>query len=195
MTTIAGIATRRVAMTIGRWAWLLALAVALATMPSSGRGREVGMTMTLTSPDFTAGAAVPARFTCDAEGASPALQWSGVPSAARSLALVVDDPDAPQRTWVHWVLYDLPHDSTGLPQSVAAAQLPTGSREGLNDWKKTGYGAPCPPTGRHRYVFTLYALDRALPDLQRPDKAQLLKAMEGHVLAKAQLIGTYQRKP
>jgi Raf kinase inhibitor-like YbhB/YbcL family protein len=194
MTTIAGIAARRVAMTIGRWSWMVALAVALAATPSSGRGREAVMTMTLASPDFTAGAAMPARFTCDEDGTSPALQWSGIPSGARSLALVVDDPDAPQRTWVHWVLYDLPHDATGLPQSVATAQLPAGSREGLNDWKKTGYGAPCPPKGRHRYVFTLYALDRTLPDLQRPDKAQLLKAMEGHVLTKAQLIGTYQRK-
>lgn len=152
------------------------------------------MTLTLASPDFTESAAMPTRFTCDGEGTSPALRWSGVPSGAKGLALVVDDPDAPQRTWVHWVLYNLPPDGDGLPRSATSAQLPAGSREGLNDWKKTGYGAPCPPTGRHRYVFTLYALDRALPDLHGPDKSQLLKAMEGHVLARARLIGTYARK-
>jgi Raf kinase inhibitor-like YbhB/YbcL family protein len=94
---------------------------------------------------------------------------------------------------VHWVLYDLPPASDGLAENVDSAQLPKGTREGLNDWKRTGYGAPCPPKGRHRYVFKLYALDRLLPDLHKPDKAQLLKAMEGHVLAHAELIGTYQR--
>jgi len=121
-----------------------------------------------------------------------------VPSTARSLALIVDDPDAPdpaapQRTWVHWVLYDVPPTADALAEKVSAAQLPDGTREGLNDWKHTGYGAACPPKGRHRYVFKLYALDRVLPDLHKPDKAQLLKAMEGHVVAHAELIGTYQR--
>ena len=156
------------------------------------------MTLRLSSPDFTDHAALPAQFTCDGNGTSPALEWSGVPTGAKSLALVVDDPDAPDpaaptHTWVHWVLFDLPPGTAGLPQGVATAQLPAGTHEGLNDWKKAGYGAPCPPKGRHRYVFTLYALDRLLPGLQHPDKAQLLDAMRGHELARAQLIGTYQR--
>jgi hypothetical protein len=184
------------------------LACMLALAPCVSCGREPGGAMThethtaaslqLRSPDFQADGALPARFTCDGEGVSPALQWSGAPIGTRSLALIVDDPDAPdpaapQRTWVHWVLYDLPAESTGLPQAARAGQLPPGTREGHNDWNRSGFGPPCPPKGRHRYVHTLYALDTVLPDLHAPDKAQLLARMKGHVLATARLVGTYQR--
>lgn len=185
-------------MTISRGVLVAAVFVAMAAMPLCSRGKEAAMSLTLQSPAFAHNAAMPGRYTCDGDGVSPALHWAGVPTAAKSLALIVDDPDAPdpaapQRTWVHWVLYDLPPTSTGLAERVSAAQLPAGVREGLNDWSHTGYGAACPPKGRHRYVFKLYALDRVLPDLQKPDKAKLLKAMDGHVLAHAELIGTYMR--
>jgi Raf kinase inhibitor-like YbhB/YbcL family protein len=177
---------------------LILLALASATS-ACGETRTNAMSMKLVSPAFSANAAIPAKHTCDGAEVSPGLQWSDVPSDTRSLALIVDDPDAPdpaapQRTWVHWVLYDLPVSSTGLPEGAKAAQLPAGSREGLNDWKRTGYGGPCPPKGRHRYFHKLYALDIELPDLHQPDKAALLKAMEGHVLAHVELIGTYERQ-
>jgi Raf kinase inhibitor-like YbhB/YbcL family protein len=153
----------------------------------------------LQSPAFAPGQPLPMRFTCEAQGVSPPLEWSGVPSAARSLALIVEDPDAPdpaapQRVFVHWVLYDLPADSDGLPEGVAAAQLPAGTRQGRNDWQRSGFGAPCPPVGRHRYVHRLYALDAPLGDLHEPDKARLLAAMEGHVLAQVELVGTYEKR-
>ncbi|GAB3355920.1 YbhB/YbcL family Raf kinase inhibitor-like protein [Lysobacter tyrosinilyticus] len=156
------------------------------------------MSLKLVSPAFAAHAAIPAKHSCEGSDVSPALQWSGIPTGTRSLALIVDDPDAPdpaapQRTWVHWVLYNLPASLTGLAESVRAAQLPAGTREGQNDWKRTGYGGPCPPKGRHRYFHKLYALDIELPDLHQPDKARLLKAMEGHVIAEAELVGTYEK--
>ncbi len=152
------------------------------------------MRFTLRSPAFQEGGSIPARYTCDGEDLSPPLEWSGVPEGTRSLALVVDDPDAPdpaapKMVWVHWVLYNLPPDSTGLPEGVTA--LPPGTLEGLNDWKRTGWGGPCPPVGRHRYFFRLYALDTELPDLGTPTRAQLLEAMKGHVLGEAVLMGTY----
>ena len=158
------------------------------------------MSMTVTSAAFTHQGEMPVRYSCEVKGreVSPPLSWSGVPGAAKSLALIVDDPDAPdpkapQRTWVHWVLYDLPVTATGLPEGVAPGDLPPGTREGKNDWNRTGYGAPCPPIGRHRYYFKLYALDIVLPDLGHPDKRRLEQAMEGHVLAHAELIGTYEK--
>ena len=185
-------------MTIDRWWLKLGMCIVLAAIPPCSNGKEDAMSLTLSSPAFSHQSGIPDRYTCDGDEVSPALRWSGVPSGTESLALIVDDPDAPdpaapQRTWVHWVLYDVPPATDGLAENVDSAQLPKGTREGLNDWKRTGYGAPCPPKGRHRYVFKLYALDRLLPDLHKPDKAQLLKAMEGHVLAHAELIGTYQR--
>jgi Raf kinase inhibitor-like YbhB/YbcL family protein len=185
-------------MTVGRYALLAALFAAFALFPRCSRGEEGVVSLQLTSPAFTTKAAIPARHTCDGAETSPPLRWSGVPEGTRSLALVVDDPDAPdpaapQRTWVHWVLYDLPPSADGLAEGVAIARLPAGTREGSNDWRRTGYGGPCPPIGRHRYFFRLYALDVVLPDLQRPDKATLAKAMAGHVLAQAELVGTYQR--
>jgi len=157
------------------------------------------MALVLTSPDFEPNGEIPTRFTCEGEDVSPALAWTGTPEQARSLALIVDDPDAPdprapKTTWVHWVLYNLPPAASGLPQKVGPKDLPPGTREGLNDWKRTGYGGPCPPIGRHRYFFKLYALDRELPDLGRPTKAKLEEAMAEHVLAKAELIGTYQKR-
>jgi len=156
------------------------------------------MSLILSSPAFAQNAAIPALHTCDGSDVSPPLQWTGLPAGTKSLALIVDDPDAPdpaapQMTWVHWVLYNLPTGAGELPAGVGATQLPAGTREGVNDWKRTGYGGPCPPIGRHRYFHKLYALDIVLPDLGRPGKKQLLKAIEGHVLAQAELIGTYQR--
>jgi Raf kinase inhibitor-like YbhB/YbcL family protein len=156
------------------------------------------MTLTLTSPAFANGRAIPRQHTCEGADASPALAWSGVPAGTKTLVLVVDDPDAPdpaapKMTWVHWVLYDIPASASGLPASAKAAALPAGTREGLNDWQRTGYGGPCPPIGRHRYFFKLYALDKALGDLGKPTKAQVESAMRGHVLAQAELVGTYQK--
>jgi len=157
------------------------------------------MTMTLTSTAFTANGEIPARCTCEGDDLAPELAWSGVPPAAKSLALIVDDPDAPdpaapKRVYVHWVLYNLPATLRGLPEGSTSGDLPDGAGEGLNDWKRTGYGGPCPPIGRHRYYHTLYALDTRLPDLATPTKSRLLAAMEGHVLAEAVLMGTYLKK-
>ena len=156
------------------------------------------MAFSLTSSAFQSGGEIPSVHTCEGKDASPPLAWSGVPSGAKSLALIVDDPDAPdpkapKMTWVHWVLYDIPPAATGLPAAAAAKELPAGTREGQNDWKRTGYGGPCPPIGRHRYFFKLYALDTVLPDLGAASKAKLEKAMESHVVEKAELVGTYQK--
>ena len=157
------------------------------------------MSLTLSSPAFAAGATIPAQYTCEGDDMSPPLAWSGVPDGASSLALVVDDPDAPdpaapQHTWTHWMLYNIPLSVTGLPQGARGESLPQGAREGLNDWKKRGYGGPCPPIGRHRYVHKLYALDTLLPDLGDASRAQLDEAMRGHVIEQAALIGLYQKK-
>ena len=156
------------------------------------------MSLSLASTAFDAGENIPAIYTCDGKNISPPLDWSGVPPAARCLALIVDDPDAPdpkapQRTWVHWVLYNIPANSNGLPEGVRQQDLPKGARPGQNDWKENGYGGPCPPAGRHRYFHKLYALDRELPDLGAATKAQLEQAMQGHILEHVELIGTYQR--
>ena len=151
--------------------------------------------MRLTSIAFEDGAEIPAKYTCDGADLSPPLAWTGVPPRARSLALVVDDPDAPDpeaptRTWVHWVIVDLPPDRHGLEEGLRS--LPDG-RIGLNDWHRAAWGGPCPPIGRHRYFFKLYALDRVL-ELARPTKAELERAMTGHILAEAVLIGTYRKQ-
>jgi len=156
------------------------------------------MSFTLKSPAFASGHEIPVDYTCEAGDVSPALNWSEVPAGTKSLALIVDDPDAPdpaapKMTWVHWVLYNLPADASHLPEAADRDDLPAGTLEGKNDWKRTGYGGPCPPIGRHRYFFKLYALDAVLPDLKEPTKAVLEKAMEGHILAKAELIGLYQK--
>jgi Raf kinase inhibitor-like YbhB/YbcL family protein len=155
------------------------------------------MSFTLSSPGFSHQGPIPERHTCDGNDVSPPLVWSGVPSGTKSLALIVDDPDAPdpsapKMTWVHWILYNIPPTETGLVEGVRSP--PPGTLEGLNDWKKTGYGGPCPPTGRHRYFHKLYALDAVLPDIGRPTKEKLEAAMKGHVLARAELVGNYERK-
>ena len=158
----------------------------------------VKMTLAITSPGFSHNQEIPKRYTCDGKDISPALEWSGLPEGAKSVVLIVDDPDAPdpaapRMTWVHWVLYNIPADVSGLPEGVKPKDLPRGTKEGLNDWKRTGYGGPCPPIGRHRYFHKLYALDVVFPDLGQPTKGKLEKAMEGHILSKAELVGTYQR--
>lgn len=160
---------------------------------------EDKMALSIASPVFPDGGGIPAHYTCDGRDVSPPLQWDGVDSTARSLVLIVDDPDAPdpkapKRTWVHWVLYNLPPQSRGLDEAVAASALPAGTEEGSNDWKRTGYGGPCPPIGRHRYFFKLYALDTALQFAHIPTKNDVLTAMEGHIVQSAELIGTYERK-
>jgi Raf kinase inhibitor-like YbhB/YbcL family protein len=156
------------------------------------------MGLTLTSSAFGQGGEIPGRHTCDGDDISPPLAWSGAPGGTKSLVLIVDDPDAPdpaapRMVWVHWLLYNLPPESRGLAEGVAATKLPKGAREGVNDWKRTGYGGPCPPVGRHRYFHKLYALDVVLPDLKQPTKAKLEEAMRGHILEEAELVGTYQR--
>jgi Raf kinase inhibitor-like YbhB/YbcL family protein len=153
--------------------------------------------LTLTSTAFEGGSNIPAIHTCDGQDVSPPLAWSGIPPGAKSLVLIVDDPDAPdpaapQRTWVHWVLYNIPPSASQLAQGIAAHDLPSGTREGANDWQRTGYGGPCPPIGTHRYFHKLYALDTVLPDLHKPTKAAVEKAMHGHVLDKMELIGLYR---
>lgn len=184
-------------MTPARLLSCATLVVATALVATPGNAKEPRMTLQLSSTAFVHEAPMPARLTCDGEDRSPALQWSGVPAGTRSLALVVDDPDAPdpaapRMTWVHWVIYNVPATAAGLAEG-ASRQLPAGTREGVNDWGRTGYGGPCPPVGRHRYFHKLYALDVVLPDLGQPDKARLMKAMEGHILGHTALIGTYQR--
>lgn len=154
--------------------------------------------MKLVSPAFDSHGEIPRRHSCEGEDIAPALQWSGLPEDTRSLALIVDDPDAPdpaapQRTWVHWVLYDIPPAAAGLPEG--GRPLPGGTREGRNDWHRTGWGGPCPPIGRHRYFFKLYALDAALPDLGQATQHGLERAMRGHMLAQAELVGTYAKRP
>lgn len=156
------------------------------------------MTISLTSDAFDEGCAIPTRHTCEGEDLAPSLNWTNLPDGTRSLALIVDDPDAPdpkapKMTWVHWVLYNIPADISTLAEGVTAEGLPPGTLEGLNDWKRTGYGGPCPPIGRHRYFHKLYALDTILPDMGKPTKAQLEESMQGHILDQAQLMGTYEK--
>lgn len=155
------------------------------------------MTFAITSSSFADGAAIPDQHTCDGPDRSPALSWTGVPAGTRTVALIVDDPDAPAGTWVHWVLFNLPAATTGLPENVARTDtLPAlgGAIQGRNDSRKTGYAGPCPPPGKpHRYYFKLYALDGELNLRAGATKADVERAMEGHVLGHAQLMGTYGR--
>jgi Raf kinase inhibitor-like YbhB/YbcL family protein len=156
------------------------------------------MALRLHSKSFEHLGKIPRRYTCEGEDVSPPLAWTDPPEKTRSFALIVDDPDAPdpeapKMTWVHWILYNLPVELRGLEEAIAPARLPEDALEGRNDWKRTGYGGPCPPIGRHRYFHRLYALDVMLKDLGTPTRAELLKAMEGHILAGAELIGTYQK--
>lgn len=155
------------------------------------------MTLTLTSSAFEDGNSIPAKYTCEGEDIAPPLSWSGVPQGTKSLALIVDDPDAPdpkapQRTWVHWVIYDMDPASSGIAEG--AKTLPQGARSALNDWNRTGYGGPCPPIGEHRYFHKLYALDCVLGALSPANKASLERAMQGHILTQSVLLGRYKKQ-
>jgi Raf kinase inhibitor-like YbhB/YbcL family protein len=157
------------------------------------------MAFTIRSTAFGPMGAIPRKYTCDDANLAPPLEWSGAPDGTRSFALIVDDPDAPdpaapKRVFVHWVVYDLPRAAGSLPEGATRDTLPAGARHGKNDWEQMGYGGPCPPKGRHRYFFRLYAVDTLLGDLGAPSKAELEAAMSGHVLGTAELVGTYERR-
>jgi Raf kinase inhibitor-like YbhB/YbcL family protein len=173
--------------------------VAAKTSLPPGKKENIVMPMIITTPSFKHDGDIPARHTCDGQNISPMIEWTGVPAGTKSLALIVDDPDAPdpeapRMTWVHWVVYNIPPDANGLPETFTAENLLSGIMQGLNDWHRTGYQGPCPPIGRHRYYFKLFALDIVLPDLKSPAKSALEKAMQGHILARSELLGRYQRK-
>ena len=172
--------------------------IALALAGGIAYPTERHTTMELTSSAFAPNTDIPSLHTCEGSDLSPPLAWTGVPAETRSLALIVDDPDAPdpaapKMTWVHWVLYNLPPSTPGLAAGMTTTRLPASTREGLNDWQRTGYGGPCPPIGRHRYVFKLYALDTRLPVFWSATKATLEKAMQGHILAHSELVGYYKK--
>lgn len=172
----------------------------LGLLPLAARGagdttRQTAVQIALTSSAFAAGQAIPAKHTADGADVSPPLRWSGVPATAKSLALVVDDPDAPVGTWTHWVLYGLPPATAELAENLPKTErLANGACQGVNDFRKTGYGGPSPPPGKpHRYFFTLFALDTTLALPPGASRKQLLAAIQGHVLAEGRLMGTYQR--
>ena len=174
----------------------LILAPVLAIAAAEG---DTTMPLNLDSPAFTNEGEIPGVYTCEGRDISPALSWSGAPGGTKSFVLIVDDPDAPdpkapKMTWVHWVLYNIPATTREFMMGLKSADLPAGTKEGLNDWKRTGYGGPCPPIGRHRYYHRLYALDTVLPDLGTPTRAQVDEAMKGHILAQAVLMGTYEKE-
>jgi Raf kinase inhibitor-like YbhB/YbcL family protein len=183
---------------LARWMLLLGAIPVLALVQCAGGGSKEGelpMKIELTSPVIEEGGKIPVKFTCDGDDVSPPLEWSKVPEDTRSLALICDDPDAPMGTWVHWVLYGLAADTTALPEGLPTDKATDGvARQGVNDFKRIGYGGPCPPPGKpHRYFFKLYALD-SVPDLKPgAQKKDLEKAMQGHILAQGQLMGRYQR--
>jgi len=189
-----------------RFQLLTSLLILLALTGCAGRSRLIspplpantnptGKTeIKLTSAAFKEGELIPRAYTCDGVNISPPLEWSGVPKSAKTLAIVGDDPDAPGGTWVHWVLYNLPADNIGVVENVPPGEhLKAGGFQGKNDFGKIGYGGPCPPSGTHRYVFTIYVLDTELPLKAGASKADLLKAMVGHIIGQSQLTGTYSR--
>jgi Raf kinase inhibitor-like YbhB/YbcL family protein len=154
------------------------------------------MKIQITTTAFTEGQPIPSKHTCDGGDVSPDLQWSGVSSHAKSLALICDDPDAPAGTWVHWVMYDLTPSMTGVPEDLPKSPaLDNGAKQGVNDFKHIGYGGPCPPPGKpHRYFFKLYALDIRPPLKPGLTKNDLLKIMDGHIITQGELMGTYQKE-
>jgi len=169
-----------------------------ASKGSAQSSASQSMTFKLTSTAFQPNGSIPSKYTCEGSDTSPPLAWTDVPPGAKSLALIVDDPDAPdpakpQRTYVHWVVYNIPPGTTQFAENAAKSGLPTGAQNGSNDWKKQTYGGPCPPIGRHRYFFKLYALDTQLSGLNNPTKADLEKAMQGHIVGHTELVGTYQK--
>jgi Raf kinase inhibitor-like YbhB/YbcL family protein len=176
-----------------------AIAVAAMVCAAAGDcGEDDSMEFTITSEVFEHEGKIPRRYTCEGDDVSPPLAWSREPEDTQSLVLIVDDPDVPdpknpRRTWVHWVLYDIPPAVGGLSEDVSPLDLPPGTHEGLNDWERTGYGGPCPPIGRHRYFHKLYALDTELGNLGHATKDDVERAMKGHILAEAVLMGTYQK--
>lgn len=172
-------------------------ALVLLLVAHAAKG-ETTMSLVLVSSAFAPDGEIPRRYTCQGEDISPPLSWSGVPEGTKSFVLIVDDPDAPdpkapRMTWVHWVLYNLPAETRELPQAMGPETVPPGTEEGQNDWKNLGYGGPCPPIGRHRYFHKLYALDTRFPDLGAATKKGVEAAMAGHILARAELVGTYQK--
>jgi Raf kinase inhibitor-like YbhB/YbcL family protein len=178
------------------WAQSSLVAILVMTFPALA---AAGGDFKLESVAFDDNKQIPVLYTCEGKKISPPLSFSDPPKGTKSLVLIISDPDAPdpkkpKLTWVHWVLYNIPPTAKGLAQNIKTADLPAGTLQGKNSWKKTGYGGPCPPIGRHRYFHRLFALDRLLPDLHTPTRAVLLKAIEGHLLGKAELVGTYQKK-
>jgi Raf kinase inhibitor-like YbhB/YbcL family protein len=164
------------------------------TPPPAPIQKEDKMGFTLTSTAFKEGQSIPRQHTCDGVNVSPALEWSGAPPSAKTFAIICADPDAPSGTWVHWVLYNLPSDRIGLVENVPATEkVPGDGLQGTNDFQKIGYGGPCPPSGTHHYFFKLYALDAELALKAGATKAEVLKAMEGHIVGQTQLMGTYRR--
>lgn len=166
-------------------------------MPCFGETDRVATgNMEISSQAFKKGEPIPSRYSCDEKNISPPLRWAKVPQGTQSFALIADDPDAPGGTWVHWVLYDLPATAAELPEDLSKGQyLPNGAKQGLNDFKHLGYGGPCPPPGKpHRYYFKLFALDKTVELKPGATKKDVEKAMEGHILGQAQLMGTYKRK-
>jgi Raf kinase inhibitor-like YbhB/YbcL family protein len=156
------------------------------------------MALRITSPAFSEGGPIPSKYTCEGQDISPPLAWSGAPPNTKSFALIVDDPDAPdpakpQRVYVHWVVYNIPGNVAALPENASKKDLPKGAVQGKNDWGKAEFGGPCPPIGRHRYFHKLYALDTELRGLSSPTKTEVERAMKGHVVASAELLGTYQK--
>lgn len=156
------------------------------------------MTLSLTSPSFSNGGEIPSEFTCEGKDCSPELAWTRIPDNTKSFVLIVDDPDAPdpaapKMTWVHWILFNIPASIRELAAAIPSTALPAGTQQGINDWKRTGYGGPCPPIGRHRYFFKLYALDTQLQFVKPPKKADLEQAMAGHIVGQAVLMGTYKK--
>lgn len=159
---------------------------------------EIIMGIAITSSSFIHKGDIPNKYTCEGQDISPQLSWTNVPSNAKSLVIIVDDPDAPdpnnpKMTWVHWVLYNLPAKDGELTEGISSINLPSGTLEGSNDWGNTGYGGPCPPIGTHRYFHKIYALDIVLPNLNSPTKAQLLDAMKNNVIDQAEIIGKYKK--
>ena len=166
----------------------------IAQPPPANTPKEEKPEIKLASTAFKEGQPIPRTYTCDGVNVSPPLEWSGVPKTAKTLAVICDDPDASPETWVHWVLYNLPADNIGMVESLPATEkLLAGGFQGTNDFKKIGYGGPCPPSGTHHYYFKIYALDSELSLNAGATKAELLKAMEGHILLQGQLMGTYKR--
>jgi len=183
---------------------LLTLALAVLVAACSGKEKasptpplteEVSaMTLELTSTAFSEGQPIPARYTCTGEDISPPLAWRGAPPGTQSFALIMDDPDAPGRTWVHWVVFNLPADAAALPAAIRSDDdLPGAAAHGQNSWRRSDYGGPCPPSGTHRYFFKLYALDTTLDLTPGATRQQVLDALSGHVLAEGQAMGTYKK--